>query len=113
MKSTGCHLLVLGGLLAASGSGHASDWSRWRGPEANGISAETEWRPQALAAPKVKWRANLGVGHSSLSIAGKRLYTMGNVGGSDTVYCFDAETGKPAWRFPYPCPAGNFSGPRA
>jgi outer membrane protein assembly factor BamB len=93
---------------------YASDWSRWRGPDANGISAESDWRPQALAAaPRLKWKTNLGVGHSSVSIAGKRLYTMGNVGGSDTVYCFDAETGKLAWRFPYACPPGNFSGPRA
>ena len=95
-------------------SAYASDWSRWRGPDANGISAESDWRPQALAAaPRLKWKTNLGVGHSSVSIAGKRLYTMGNVGGSDTVYCFDAETGKLAWRFPYACPPGNFSGPRA
>ena len=35
------------------------------------------------------------------------------MGGSDNVYCLDAETGKLIWRFPYPCPAGNFYGPRA
>jgi outer membrane protein assembly factor BamB len=100
--------------LAPILSAQASDWSRWRGPDANGISAESDWRPQALtSAPKLKWKTNLGVGHSSVSIAGKRLYTMGNVGGSDTVYCFDSETGKLLWRFPYACPAGNFSGPRA
>ncbi|MBI3858273.1 MAG: PQQ-binding-like beta-propeller repeat protein [Planctomycetes bacterium] len=111
MKPT---LRVLIWLLAAFGSSPASDWSRWRGPDGSGISAESDWRPQALSpAPKVKWRMNLGVGHSSMCIAGKRLYTMGNVGGSDSVYCLDAETGKPGWRFPYPCPAGNFSGPRA
>jgi outer membrane protein assembly factor BamB len=62
---------------------------------------------------KAKWRTNLGLGVCSVSIAGKRLYTLGNVRGSDTVYCMDAETGKPVWRFPYPCPAGNFYGPRA
>jgi outer membrane protein assembly factor BamB len=106
--------LALAWLLAALAPSLATDWSRWRGPDGTGISSESEWKPQALAAaPKVKWRTNLGVGHSSLSIAGKKLYTMGNVGGSDTVYCLDAETGKPLWRFPYPCPAGNFSGPRA
>jgi len=92
----------------------ASDWSRWRGPHGTGISSESDWRPQALSgAVKAKWRTNLGLGVCSVSIAGKRLYTLGNVGGSDNVYCLDAETGKLIWRFPYPCPAGNFYGPRA
>ena len=101
-------------LLLPLGVSDASDWARWRGPEGNGISTETDWKPQSLAgAIRIKWKTNLGVGHSSVSIAGKRLYTMGNVGGSDVVYCLDAETGKLIWRFPYPCPAGSFSGPRA
>lgn len=100
--------------LAPFLSAHASDWPRWRGPDANGISAESDWKPQLLTgAVKAKWRTNLGLGVCSVSIAGKRLYTLGNVGGSDIVYCMDAETGKLIWRFPYPCPAGNFYGPRA
>jgi len=101
-------------VLASIASAHASDWPRWRGPDANGISAESDWKPQSLTgAVKAKWRTNLGFGVCSVSIAGKRLYTLGNVGGSDIVYCMDAETGKPIWRFPYPCPTGNFYGPRA
>ena len=101
-------------VLASMASAHASDWPRWRGPDANGISAESDWKPQSLAgAVKAKWRTNLGLGVCSVSIAGKRLYTLGNMGGSDIVYCMDAETGKLIWRFPYPCPAGNFYGPRA
>ncbi len=106
-------LLAIGGLLAGLGAGHASDWPRWRGPDGNGVSSETEWKPQALARPKFKWRGQVGVGHSAVSVAGKRLYTMGNQGGQDVVSCLDAETGKVIWRFPYPCPAGSFPGPRA
>jgi len=101
-------------VLASMASAHASDWPRWRGPDANGISTESDWKPQSLTgAVKAKWRTNLGLGVCSVSIAGKRLYTLGNVGGSDIVYCMDPETGKLIWRFPYPCPAGNFYGPRA
>src|SRR5262245_5174522 len=73
------------------GAAYGSDWPRWRGPDANGISAESDWKPQALAAPKLKWRTNLGLGVCSVSISGKRLYTLGNVGGSDIIYCMDAE----------------------
>lgn len=90
------------------------DWPRWRGPDGNGISKETDWRPQALApAPKVLWRNTVGAGHSSVVIAGNRLYTMGNQAGKDYVFCLDAEKGKPVWQFSYACPPGNFPGPRA
>lgn len=111
MNRTVALLLALAAGLPA---GEASDWPRWRGPDGNGISTETDWNPQALAgAPKAKWRTNLGLGLSSVTIAGKRLYTLGNLGGTEFVYCMDAETGKLIWRFPYSCPAGNFYGPRA
>jgi len=100
-------------LLLAFCVSWASDWSRWRGPDGNGISTEKEWKPQALAAGKIRWKASLGDGHSSVSVAGKRLYTMGNQGGNDIVYCLDAETGKEVWKHSYPCAPGNYEGTRA
>ena len=92
---------------------YGSDWTRWRGPEGTGISKETEWKPQALARPKILWTTDLGVGHSAVSVEGKRLYTMGNRDGSDHIYCLNAETGKEIWKHSYRCPAGNYSGTRA
>lgn len=107
MKTTFAFLF---GLLAAP----QSDWTRWRGPEGTGISAEADWKPQALMpAPKIAWRTPLGEGHSSVAVAGKRLYTMGNQKGRDIVYCLDAETGKDVWRYAYGCNAGNYPGPRS
>lgn len=100
------------GLAAAAGRSDASDWPRFRGPDGNGISLE-EWNPKALARPKARWGLNVGEGHASLTVVGKRLFTLGNLGGNDIVYCLDAETGKQVWRFGYACPAGNFGGPRA
>jgi outer membrane protein assembly factor BamB len=92
----------------------ADDWPRWRGPEGNGVSREADWRPQALApAPKVLWKTLVGEGHSSLLVAGGRLYTMGNQGGKDVVQCLDAEKGRRLWSYGYACPAGNFNGTRA
>ena len=32
-----------------------------------------------------------------------RAYTLGNTGGRETVYCFDAETGKEVWSHDYQC----------
>ena len=92
---------------------HGSDWTRWRGPENNGISRETEWRPEALTRPKIRWRTNVGTGLSCVSVAGDRLYTVGNHGGRDLVSCLDTKTAKPIWRYAYRCSAGNFYGPRA
>lgn len=88
------------------------DWPRWRGADGAGVSAET-LKVEALARPKVLFRAQLGEGLSSLSIAGGKLYTMGNQAGQDVVSCLDALSGKPLWRHVYRCPAGNFHGPRA
>jgi outer membrane protein assembly factor BamB len=88
------------------------DWPRWRGSDGTGVSKEA-LKAEALARPKVLFRAQLGEGLSSVSIVDGRLYTLGNQGGQDVVSCLDAKTGKPAWRYAYKCPAGNFNGPRA
>jgi hypothetical protein len=40
-------------------SANAADWPRWRGPNGDGISTETEWAPAALAeGPKILWKAS-------------------------------------------------------
>lgn len=91
-------VLIACALLASLGA--AEDWPHWRGPDRTGISKETGWSP---AKPKVLWRAKIGVGFSSFSVAKGRLYTMGNVDDKDIVYCFDAETGKAIWKHTYAC----------
>ena len=83
----------------------AADWPHWRGPDYSGISKETGWSGAWPAGgPKVLWRANVGTGYSSFAVAGGRAYTMGNQGNQDSVYCFDAATGKEIWKHTYPCP---------
>jgi outer membrane protein assembly factor BamB len=92
----------------------AADWPRWRGPEGNGISRETRWNPQALAGePKILWQASIGIGFSSMAVSGGYVYAMGNQSGTDTVYCFDLETGREVWTHSYPCAVGSYPGPRA
>jgi outer membrane protein assembly factor BamB len=99
-------------VVLLAGTVAAEDWPWWRGPTSDGISAEKDWSPEAVAAGKVLWRANVGKGHASFAVAGGKVYTMGNAGNKDTVYCFDAETGKEVWKQTYDCPAGNYPGPR-
>lgn len=84
-------------------SANAADWPRWRGPDANGISKETGWSAQWPAeGPKQLWKAKVGIGFSSVSVSKGRVFTMGNVTDKDTVFCFDANTGKEVWKFSYP-----------
>jgi outer membrane protein assembly factor BamB len=78
---------------------YATDWPRWRGPEGNGVSKETEWNPEALRkGPKIAWRVNIGPGYSNVSIQNNRLYTMGAIDRQATVFCLNADTGKIIWK---------------
>ncbi len=86
----------------------AADWPVYRGPSHNGFTEETEWKGTWGAdGPKVLWRASIGIGFSSITVADGRVYAMGNsgqeTGAKDTVYCFDAATGKPVWTHSYDC----------
>ena len=86
----------------------AADWPQWRGPDRNGISAEKGWLDQwPSAGPTIAWRAQVGLGASSFVVAGGRVYTMGHADGKDTVFCFEAGTGKPVWQHSYPAELGN------
>lgn len=80
----------------------AADWPQWRGPNRDGISAETgllsAW-PQG--GPPVVWKAEgLGEGYSSLAIAGGRIYTQGQRGKQEFVLALDVKTGKKVWETP-------------
>jgi len=80
------------------------DWPRWRGPNGDGISTETDWNPEALAgSPKILWKVNIGLGHSNVAIKANRLYTMGQRGRENIIYCFNAETGEEIWKHSFEC----------
>ena len=80
----------------------AEDWHRWRGPRADGISNETTWTHQwPTSGPAIRWRADVGVGFSSVVVADGRLFTIGNSENVDTVWCFDALTGNVIWQHAY------------
>lgn len=77
----------------------AGDWPQWRGPSRDGVSTEKglldEWPEDG---PKLLWKATgVGVGFSSVSVVGNRIYTMGDGKDASHVYCLSAETGKIIW----------------
>jgi len=56
-----------------------------------------------MEGPRQLWKANVGTGFSTMSVANGRLYTMGNKDDEDTVYCFNAGTGALVWKHTYKC----------
>lgn len=86
----------------------ADDWPRWRGPNLNGISSEKGWSSEWPAAgPKTLWKASVGTGFSSMSVAQGRVYTMGYGEEKDVVYCLDAKDGKILWQHEYESDLGD------
>ncbi len=86
----------------------ADDWPQWRGPERNGVSAEKGWLAAWPAGgPRVAWKAEVGRGLSSFVVAKGCAFTMGNEENVDTVFCFDAETGRAVWSHKYPSDTGD------
>jgi len=110
------HWVALLCLVLSNTTARCDDWPQWRGPSRNGISKETGWLEfwPDNGSPKIAWRASVGQGHSAISVANGRAYTMGWDGSQDTVYCFDAASGKLIWKQSYPCPTIlQWPGPRA
>jgi outer membrane protein assembly factor BamB len=101
--TTRCRAIVLGiaisqwvGPLAL----RAADWPQWRGPQRNGISAETgllaEWPKEG---PRLVWQIkDIGSGYSTPSVVGDRLYLLSSQGTNDEfVQALDAKDGKRVW----------------
>ncbi|HEV3256259.1 MAG TPA: PQQ-binding-like beta-propeller repeat protein [Gemmataceae bacterium] len=105
---------------AACAAAQAGDWPQWRGPHRDGLSPETgllkRWPKEG---PPLVWKATkLGEGYSSVSVAGGRIFTMGErkaANGSSKeqyVTALDERTGKELWTARVGAPWGD-GGPRS
>ena len=95
-------------LALSSGRSRAEDWPQWRGPSHNGVSKETGWLDKwPDGGPPVSWKANVGLGFSSIVVAQAKAFTLGHADNADSVVCLDADTGKEVWRHSYPADLGD------
>src|SRR5262245_1787756 len=90
------------------------DWTQWRGPNRDGLSTETgllkEWPANG---PPLVWKAKgLGRGFSTVSIAGDRIFTMGDGPDSSFVHAIKLADGKLLWSTPVGRPGGDHPGTR-
>jgi outer membrane protein assembly factor BamB len=108
------HLLRHGpliGLLTLSLSTFAADWPQWLGPRGDNIADNDAFAPD-LTEWKVLWKANVGLGCSSVAVAVGRAIVLGHDGKSqETVYCFDAASGLLQWKYSYNAPWLSGAGP--
>jgi len=82
----------------------AQDWPQWRGPNRDGISgafSEPRAWPEKL---KLKWKVNVGEGHSSPVVADGKIYLHTRQGDREVVSCLRTETGQAIWQEGYPAP---------
>jgi outer membrane protein assembly factor BamB len=74
------------------------NWSRWRGPNNDGVSLEKSLLDSWPAdGPPLEWKASgLGGGYSSVSVVDGKIYSMGSKGGT-TITCRSTKDGSEIW----------------
>jgi outer membrane protein assembly factor BamB len=125
--------LVLGLAMALPARVGADDWPQWLGTKRDSV-----WREKGIlekfpkGGPKVRWRADVGMGYAGPAVAGGKVYVTdrlvakgardprspfvrGNAPGSERVLCLDAKNGELLWKHEYPCAydVSYPAGPRA
>jgi outer membrane protein assembly factor BamB len=99
--------LIAPALLAAivvSTPAGAQDWPQWRGPQRDGVVsagvAPASW-PADLTR---RWQVEVGEGHASPVVAGRRVIVHTRRTDRETVSSIDLGTGKVAWADAYDAP---------
>ena len=98
IKKPGLMLPMLAALLAAG------DWPQFRGPNASGVSGERNLPVEFGPERSVVWKTATPPGHSSLSVAGDRIFLAAVENEKLYTLALDRETGRILWRREAPRP---------
>jgi outer membrane protein assembly factor BamB len=77
--------------------GFAEEWSRFRGPNGTGISADTGFPIEFGPGKNLHWRTAVQPGKSSPVLTARHVFLTGFAGGKLLTQCFDRATGKLLW----------------
>jgi outer membrane protein assembly factor BamB len=98
----------------------ADEWPQWRGPNRDGVWAETGIVDKFDGAEiQAKWRVPISSGYCGPTVAAGRVYVTDRIFEPqqlERVHCFDWQTGKKIWSHSYDCLYAGFgyrAGPRA
>jgi outer membrane protein assembly factor BamB len=113
MRRSLAALLLLALTLATVGAAEI-DWPMFRGADRTGVSKEKgllESWPES--GPPLAWKTEgLGIGFSSVSVMGDRVFTMGDVGKECFLFGIDRKNGSKVWELKIGKSGGNYQGPR-
>jgi len=90
-------------LLFTAVAALAGNWPQWRGPARDGVAEldhEGAW-PKTL---KLRWKVEVGEGHSSPIVVGDRIFLLARQGENEVASSLALDTGKTIWRQTYPAP---------
>jgi len=101
-------------VAAVGGASPGADWPGWLGPNRDGKSPDTgllkEW---PAGGPKLLWKVDgIGVGFSSVAVAGGKVYITGDKGGKLMLFALDLE-GQKLWEVEHGQGRGGPDGSRA
>lgn len=85
----------------------SANWPQWLGPNRDGVVKDAAFSTDWSGGLSPVWKKNVGTGFASVAVVDGRLYTMGNTGREDVIYCLNAETGEEVWKHSYPCKRVN------
>ena len=89
-------------LFSFASTGAAQEWNQWRGANRDGVVAGFT-APKALPDQlKLKWKIEVGVGHATPVVAGKRVFLHSRQGEEEVTAAFDLDSGKQLWKDSYP-----------
>ncbi len=105
---SGWRVVAIAVVALVLGAPAAAEWTFWRGPELNGVSAETglvsRW---SLDGENLAWKADF-TGRSTPVVVDGRVCVIGRYGQKQSieqlerVACYDADTGELLWDDRYP-----------
>ena len=95
----------------AAATSDATEWPDYRGPERRGVYTGPALSVERMeSGPSPLWRAQIGEGHSSVTVADGKVFVAGLRDGNQTVAALDVASGSEMWTHTWKSGYGFFRG---